>query len=86
MLVTKTWNPLDSGGPFVFHSEWWLREHWGRAFEIDFLERGPSRPRVARPRARSCYALAAARSRPANCTPATMRPETIQANECVGRG
>ena len=42
MLVTKRWNPMDSGGPFVFHSEWWLREHWGRAFEIDFLERRPA--------------------------------------------
>ena len=35
---------MDSGGPFVFHSEWWLREHWGRAFEIDFLERRPAVP------------------------------------------
>jgi SAM-dependent methyltransferase len=24
----------DSGGPAVLLSEWWLREHWGRAFEI----------------------------------------------------
>ena len=24
----------DSGGPVVLMSEWWLREHWGRAFEI----------------------------------------------------
>ena len=24
----------DSGGPAVFISEWWLREHWGRAFEV----------------------------------------------------
>ena len=24
----------DHGGPVVFHSEWWLREHWGRAFDI----------------------------------------------------
>jgi SAM-dependent methyltransferase len=24
----------DSGGPAVLISEWWLREHWGRAFEI----------------------------------------------------
>jgi SAM-dependent methyltransferase len=21
-------------GPIIFHSEWWLRAHWGRAFEI----------------------------------------------------
>jgi SAM-dependent methyltransferase len=24
----------DSGGPAVLISDWWLREHWGRAFEI----------------------------------------------------
>jgi SAM-dependent methyltransferase len=24
----------DSWGPAVYVSEWWLREHWGRAFEI----------------------------------------------------
>jgi SAM-dependent methyltransferase len=24
----------DAGGPIVFLSEWWLRAHWGRAFEI----------------------------------------------------
>jgi SAM-dependent methyltransferase len=29
----------DEGGPTVFHSEWWLREHWGRAF--DFVELRP---------------------------------------------
>jgi SAM-dependent methyltransferase len=24
----------DTGGPAVLISDWWLREHWGRAFEI----------------------------------------------------
>ena len=24
----------DVGGPTVFHSEWWVRAHWGRAFEV----------------------------------------------------
>ena len=24
----------DAGGPAVLMSEWWLREHWGRAFEV----------------------------------------------------
>jgi SAM-dependent methyltransferase len=38
MRVTSTWNPWDAGGPIVFHSQWWLREHWGRAFEILELE------------------------------------------------
>ena len=27
----KNW---DVGGPDVLLSEWWIREHWGRAFEI----------------------------------------------------
>ena len=30
-----TW---DQGGPCVLHSPWWIREHWGRAFEIEALE------------------------------------------------
>jgi SAM-dependent methyltransferase len=24
----------EAGGPMVLHSPWWIREHWGRAFEI----------------------------------------------------
>ncbi|MEA2332394.1 MAG: hypothetical protein QOH58_2532 [Thermoleophilaceae bacterium] len=34
MLVTLPARSWDEGGPNVFHSEWWLREHWGRGFEI----------------------------------------------------
>jgi SAM-dependent methyltransferase len=34
MLVTAPGRSWDDGGPNVFHSEWWLREHWGRGFEI----------------------------------------------------
>jgi len=26
--------PAAQGGPLIFHSRWWLRAHWGRAFEI----------------------------------------------------
>jgi len=26
--------PWDLGGPAVLISDWWVREHWGRAFEI----------------------------------------------------
>jgi len=28
----ETW---DRGGPIVLHAPWWIRAHWGRAFEID---------------------------------------------------
>jgi SAM-dependent methyltransferase len=30
-LPGRSW---EVGGPNVFASEWWLREHWGRAFEV----------------------------------------------------
>jgi SAM-dependent methyltransferase len=39
MNVLTTWKPWEEGGPSVFHSEWWIREHWGRAFEVMVLER-----------------------------------------------
>ena len=32
----------ESGGPGVLMSDWWMREHWGRAFEV--LEVEPSDP------------------------------------------
>jgi len=25
----------DDGGPSIFMSDWWVREHWGRAFEVE---------------------------------------------------
>jgi SAM-dependent methyltransferase len=34
MNVLRHDNPWDQGGPFVFISDWWMREHWGRAFEV----------------------------------------------------
>ena len=39
MNVTRKWNPWEAGGPIVFHSEWWIREHWSRLFEVLFVER-----------------------------------------------
>ena len=30
--------PWDLGGPLAFNSPWWLHAHWGRAFEIVYLE------------------------------------------------
>ncbi len=38
MNVLNYGRSWDEGGPTVFHSEWWLREHWGRAFEIHSVE------------------------------------------------
>jgi tRNA (mo5U34)-methyltransferase len=34
MLVINKGAPWELGGPTVFHSHWWLRAHWGRAFEF----------------------------------------------------
>lgn len=41
--------PDEVPAPIVFHSEWWIRAHWGRAFEILALDPqamrfGPGRP------------------------------------------
>ena len=32
MTVRRHWTAQDA---WVFHSEWWLREHWGRLFDVD---------------------------------------------------
>jgi SAM-dependent methyltransferase len=44
MTVLNHGQDWELGGPTVFHSPWWLREHWGRAFEIVQLREG-SAPR-----------------------------------------
>jgi SAM-dependent methyltransferase len=44
MTVLDHGQDWELGGPTVFHSPWWLREHWGRAFEIVQMREG-SQPR-----------------------------------------
>ena len=34
MNALRAANPWDLGGPYVLHSPWWIRAHWGRAFDI----------------------------------------------------
>ena len=34
MNVLRHGQDWDGGGPTVFMSDWWIRAHWGRAFEI----------------------------------------------------
>ena len=34
MNVLRADDGWESGGPMVLMSDWWLREHWGRAFEL----------------------------------------------------
>jgi SAM-dependent methyltransferase len=43
MTVLRHWE-TGSAGPDVLHSEWWLRAHWGRAFDVLEVERPPRRP------------------------------------------
>ena len=38
MTVRRHWTAQDA---WVFHSEWWLREHWGRPFDVDAVARPP---------------------------------------------
>ena len=34
MNVLRYGQHWDLGGPMVMHSPWWIREHWGHAFEV----------------------------------------------------
>jgi SAM-dependent methyltransferase len=38
MAVLHHWEGPDA---WVFHSEWWLREHWGRAFDVLEIRQPP---------------------------------------------
>jgi SAM-dependent methyltransferase len=40
MKVMNRRQGWELGGPTVFHSERWLREHWGRAFDFVELRQG----------------------------------------------
>ena len=41
MCVRRHWTAQDA---WVFHSEWWLREHWGRLFDVTAVARPPRTP------------------------------------------
>jgi len=41
MTVRRHWTKQDA---WVFHSEWWLRAHWGRGFDIVEIARPPRLP------------------------------------------
>jgi SAM-dependent methyltransferase len=34
MNVLRHYQSWDRGGPMVLISDWWVREHWGRAFDV----------------------------------------------------
>jgi hypothetical protein len=41
MNALRHWASWELGGPMVLHSAWWLRAHWGRAFEILEIDESP---------------------------------------------
>jgi SAM-dependent methyltransferase len=38
MNVYEAGHAWQVGGPMVLHSPWWLREHWGRLFDVERIE------------------------------------------------
>ena len=45
MNPLQTWARYPNGAPVVLHSTWWLRAHWGRAFEIVEIEEPEGTPK-----------------------------------------
>jgi SAM-dependent methyltransferase len=77
MNVLYEWQGWDEGGPFVFHSEWWLRAHWGRAFEFVAVD---DQPAVEGELGRHKWTLL--RKRPVELTPEDLeRPEPGEPRE-----
>jgi SAM-dependent methyltransferase len=71
MNVLYAWQDWELGGPFVFHSDWWARAHWGRAFEFVAVD---TEPVVDGELSKHSWALL--RKRPVDLTPEDLeRPE-----------
>lgn len=66
MTVLRHW--LDAGAD-VLHSEWWLRAHWGRAFEVLSVEHPP---RTAGGSVNVAHSYITLRKRPVAVTPAEL--------------
>jgi SAM-dependent methyltransferase len=41
MNALRPWASYPDGAPVVLHSTWWLRAHWGRAFELLEIDEAP---------------------------------------------
>ncbi len=74
MNVINYGQSWDDGGPTVLHSPWWIRAHWGRAFEILRLE-----PRGFAADPPSGHGVAVMRPRAATLTPAAL--EAVEPGE-----
>jgi SAM-dependent methyltransferase len=79
MNVLRAGQDWDGGGPTVFHSDWWIRAHWGRAFEILTVHQDRDAAGAAVP---GSHALAVMRKRPVSLTPGELeRLEDGEARE-----
>lgn len=67
MNVLRHGQDWDGGGPTVFMSDWWIRTHWGRAFEILDIhhDRDPSGAVIP-----CTHGYVVLRKRPGTCAPA----------------
>ena len=73
MNVLRHGQDWEGGGPTVFHSHWWIREHWGRAFEILEIREGSDPDGT---RSRGAHDLVIMRPRDV-----TLTPEQLEALE-----
>jgi SAM-dependent methyltransferase len=79
ITVLRHWH---TGGAWVLHSEWWLREHWGRAFEVLEIMR-PPRDSDGKPQVTHSYI--ALRRRPGGFSPTELeRCDPADPRELVG--
>jgi SAM-dependent methyltransferase len=85
MNILNYGNPWDHGGPNVLHSPWWIRAHWGRAFEVvDLHEKGFATPSVHGPNHRQSvsHGCVLLRKRNVEVTPEDLRrPEPDEPRE-----
>jgi SAM-dependent methyltransferase len=81
MTVLRHWRGPDPGA-WVFHSEWWLRAHWGRAFDVLEVARPP---RDADGSAQVTHSYIALRKRPGETTKAELeRCDPAEPRELAG--
>jgi SAM-dependent methyltransferase len=77
MNMLYAWQDWELGGPFVFHSDWWVRAHWGRAFEFVAVD---TEPVVVGELSKHSWALL--RKRPVGLAPEDLeRPEAGEPRE-----
>jgi SAM-dependent methyltransferase len=82
MIVLGPGQPWHAGGPMVLHSPWWIRAHWGRAFEISELRTEAFVPGLYTPG--GSQGVVVMRPRPGHVTPAELEaPEPDEPRELL---